>query len=105
MCMAHMQIDAQKRETRAAMETLVEAEKEMESIHFEKRQLVAQWQSSLLAISRREKALTAIKAALQEQQEQEMSILNELGRFKKDIREQQVRVGELEWASESSSAC
>ena len=46
------QLEAQKRETRAAMETLVEAEAEMESVHFEKKQLVAQWKSSLLAIQK-----------------------------------------------------
>ena len=69
----------------------MEAEKEMEGIHFEKRQLVAQWQSSLLAISHREDALTAIKKAMHEQQEQEMSIVSEIGRFKKDIQAEQAR--------------
>ncbi len=46
------QLEAQKRETRAAMETLAEAETEMESVHFEKKQLVAQWKSSLVAIQK-----------------------------------------------------
>ncbi len=46
------QLEAQKRETRAALETLAEAEAEMESVHFEKKQLVAQWKSSLNAIAR-----------------------------------------------------
>ena len=72
------------------METLVEAEQEMDSIHFEKRQLIAQWHSSLLAITRREEALAAIKDAIHQQDEQERSIVNELGRFKKDAQEQQV---------------
>jgi chromosome segregation ATPase len=87
-----MQVDAQKAETRAATETLVEAEQEMDAIHFEKRQLTAQWRSSLLAITRREEALAAIKAAIHEQEEQERSIANELARFKKDIQEQQARI-------------
>jgi coiled-coil domain-containing protein 40 len=72
------------------METLVEAEKEMESVHFEKRQLLSQWNSSLLAISSRESALAAVKAAIHEQQEQDLSISNEIHRFKKDALEQQV---------------
>ena len=42
----------QSRETRAALETLAEAEAEMESVHFEKKQLLAQWKSSLLAIQK-----------------------------------------------------
>ena len=46
------QLEAQKRETRAALETLAEAEAEMEGVHFEKKQLVAQWKSSLLAIQK-----------------------------------------------------
>ncbi len=46
------QVEAQSRETRAALETLAEAEAEMASVHFEKKQLVAQWRSSLLAISK-----------------------------------------------------
>jgi coiled-coil domain-containing protein 40 len=85
-----MQVQAQKGETRAALETLMEAEREMESIHFEKRQLVAQWHSSLLAIGQREEALAAIKNSIRQQEEQERSITNELSRFKKDIKEQQV---------------
>jgi coiled-coil domain-containing protein 40 len=86
-----LQVDAQKAETRAALETLMEAEQEMDSIHFEKRQLTAQWRSSLLAITRREEALAAIKAAIGAQEEQERSIASELHRFRKDIQEQQAR--------------
>ncbi len=51
------QYDAQKRETRAAKEMLAGAEAEMEGIHFEKKQLTAQWQSSLIATQRRDQAL------------------------------------------------
>ncbi len=51
------QLDAQKHETRAARETLAEAEAEMDGIHFEKKQLVAQWRSCITAIERRDEAL------------------------------------------------
>lgn len=87
---ACLQVDAQKAETRAAMETLLEAEHEMDAVHQEKRQLTAQWRSSVLAITRREEALAAIKEAVIKQEEQERSIANELLRFKKDVREQLV---------------
>lgn len=46
------QLTAQQHETRAAKETLAEAEREMESVHFEKKQLLAQWRGSLNAIQR-----------------------------------------------------
>ena len=51
------QYEAQRRETRAAKEMLAAAEAEMEGVHFEKRQLTAQWQSSLIATQRRDEAL------------------------------------------------
>lgn len=46
------QVEAQARETRAALETLAEAEAEMSGVHFEKQQLVAQWKSSITAIAK-----------------------------------------------------
>lgn len=46
------QLTAQQRETRAAKEMLAEAESEMEAVHFEKKQLLAQWKGSLTAIQR-----------------------------------------------------
>lgn len=51
------QCEAQMRESRAAKEMLAGAEAEMEGIHFEKKQLTAQWQSSLIATQRRDQAL------------------------------------------------
>ena len=51
------QYESQRRETRAAKEMLAGAEAEMEGIHFEKKQLTAQWQSSLIATQRRDEAL------------------------------------------------
>lgn len=51
------QYENQQRETRAAREMLAEAQAEMEGVHFEKKQLTAQWQSSLIATQRRDQAL------------------------------------------------
>ena len=51
------QHENQQRETRAARELLAEAQAEMEGVHFEKKQLTAQWQSSLIATQRRDQAL------------------------------------------------
>jgi hypothetical protein len=46
------QLEAQRLETRAAQELLAQAEAEMESVHFEKKKLVARWKSSLNAVAR-----------------------------------------------------
>ena len=51
------QYESQRRETRAAKELLAGAQAEMEGIHFEKKQLTTQWQSSLIATQRRDEAL------------------------------------------------
>jgi hypothetical protein len=46
------QLTEQRHETRAARETLAQAESDMEAVHFEKKQLLAQWNGSLAAIQR-----------------------------------------------------
>lgn len=89
------QHEAQKRETRAAMETLAEAEGEMESVQFEKKQLVAQWKSSINAIQKRDEALSAIQSSLKEQQEHERSMDAEFAGYKRDIIKQQVQNEQL----------
>jgi septal ring factor EnvC (AmiA/AmiB activator) len=72
------QLAAQANETRAARDTLAEAESEMEAINFEKKQLVQQWKSSLLGMARRDEALQATEDALRKQREQEMAIDTEV---------------------------
>ncbi|MEW5300344.1 MAG: hypothetical protein WDW36_003280 [Sanguina aurantia] len=89
------QAEAQRRETRAAMETLAEAETEMESVHFEKKQLVAQWRGSLLAIQRRDEALSAIQDSVREQQQQALSIEQEIAGYRKDVVREAVRGEQL----------
>lgn len=84
------QLEAQRRETRAALETLAEAEAEMENVHFEKKQLLAQWKSSLLAIQKRDEALSAIQDGMREQQQQELSLVLEIDGYKKDIVKEQL---------------
>lgn len=59
------QLQAQQRETKAAVETLHDASTEMEAIQFEKRQLVNQWKSSLIGLQRRDDMLNQIETAIQ----------------------------------------
>ena len=58
------QLQAQQKETSAAMETLQDAATEMEAIQFEKRQLVNQWKSSLIGLTRREDILNQVESAI-----------------------------------------
>eukprot|EP00877_Chromochloris_zofingiensis_P014228 jgi/Chrzof1/9059/Cz03g34170.t1 len=89
------QLVSQQKETRAAQETLAEAEADMQGVHFEKKQLVAQWKSSLNAIQKRDEALAAIQDAMREQQQQELSLDTEIQGFKKDITKEQLRNEQL----------
>ena len=83
------QLEAQRRETRAAQETLVEAEREMDAINFEKKQLAAQWKSALIGIARRDEALQATEDAVRRQREQEMAIESEIEGYKRSIKGEQ----------------
>jgi chromosome segregation ATPase len=76
-------------ETTAARNTLKEAEAEMDAIHFEKKQLVQQWKSSLIGISRRDEALQATEEALRKQHEQEASIVTEMQGYRRALKEVQ----------------
>eukprot|EP00775_Hariotina_reticulata_P007189 gene7189-7403_t len=89
------QLKEQQHETRAAKETLTEAEKEMEGVHFEKKQLLAQWKGSLNAILRRDEALAAIQESIRAQQQQELSIDMEIQGYKKDINTEQIKNEQL----------
>jgi septal ring factor EnvC (AmiA/AmiB activator) len=64
------QLLSQREETDAAGSTLADANREMEQIAFEKKQLLNQWRSALLGMQRRDEALQATLTAIQKQREQ-----------------------------------
>jgi len=72
------QLAAQREETRTATATLGDAEKEMEQISYEKKQLLAQWKSVLIAMQQRNEALQATMDAINRQREQEAAIEGEI---------------------------
>lgn len=53
-------IEAQKRESKIANLALCEADVEMGSIHYEKRQLTFEWNSTLVVLIRCDKAIKVI---------------------------------------------
>lgn len=85
------QVESQKVETRGAMDVLKEAGQEMERIRFEKKQLIAQWKSSLLAVERRDEHLQSIQKAVHDLNQEEQTINGEISSFKQSIRKEQDR--------------
>ncbi|CAJ0945894.1 unnamed protein product, partial [Ranitomeya imitator] len=57
------QVSAQREDTKAAREAVAEANMEIEAIGFEKKQLLQQWNSSLIGMTRRDEAYAAIQEA------------------------------------------
>uniref|UniRef100_A0A667XWF1 Coiled-coil domain 40 molecular ruler complex subunit n=1 Tax=Myripristis murdjan TaxID=586833 RepID=A0A667XWF1_9TELE len=64
IAMYEAQTIAQAKETQAAMEALSEAQMEMDSLSMERKQLLQQWDSSLLGMRKQDEAFTAMQHAL-----------------------------------------
>ncbi|CCW63074.1 unnamed protein product [Phytomonas sp. EM1] len=94
------QIEAQRKETKVARDTLAEAMGEIEAINVEKKQLAQQWKSSLIGIQRRHDAMKKTEEALHAQKEALQTLENEISRYRSDIRKEQAENGKLnEFAS------
>lgn len=89
------QLESQRGETSAAEETLAEAAKEMDMINFEKKQLLQQWKSSLVAMQRRDEALQATNDALAQQKQAELAIDSEMEGYRQSIGKEQARSSRL----------
>merc|ERR1712166_268353 len=83
------QLESQKQETKAAADTLHEASEEMQAINYEKRTLLQQWKSSLIALQRRDEALQQTEAELRNQRETLLTIETEISGYKKSIQQEQ----------------
>merc|ERR1711865_358476 len=83
------QLEPQKQETKAAADTLHEASEEMIAISYEKRTLLQQWKSSLIALQRRDEALQQTEAELRNQRETLLTIETEISGYKKSIQQEQ----------------
>ncbi|KAI5056554.1 hypothetical protein GOP47_0028372 [Adiantum capillus-veneris] len=83
---------AQKRETQVARDALSEAEIEMEIIHSEKKQIMAQWRSSLVVLARCDEAVQGLINAIQKQKEQELAIQGEKHSLRKAVKKEHAKV-------------
>eukprot|EP00884_Botryococcus_braunii_P018105 jgi/Botrbrau1/4979/Bobra.0396s0007.2 len=80
------QLEAQVGEIRAAEETLSLAESEVAGVQQEKKRLLSQWQSTLLAIQFRDDALRALAVEAGEQQAQQQTFTVEAARCERDAK-------------------
>jgi len=85
------QLLAQKEETNAAGNTLGDANREMEQIQFEKKQLLSQWRSALIGMQRRDEALQTTIDAIRKQQEQDQALDGEMLGIRKALVKAQER--------------
>eukprot|EP00842_Homolaphlyctis_polyrhiza_P000468 jgi/Hompol1/1421/HPOL_005591-RA len=88
--MYETQLQAQQRETKAALLTLQDAATEMEAIQFEKRQLLNQWKSSLIGLQRRDDVLLQIEKGIEKNNEAIASMTREISGFRRALRKAQV---------------
>jgi len=80
------QLISQRNESAAAAQTLADANREMEAIQFEKKQLLTQWKTALIGMQRRDEALQATEEALRKQREQELALDSEMAGVRKAIK-------------------
>ncbi|KAF3687185.1 Coiled-coil domain-containing protein 40 [Channa argus] len=89
IAMYEAQARAQAQETQAAKEALSLAEMEMESLMLARKQLLQQWNSSLVGMRKRDEAFSAMQAALREVQHQVIVLDREIEGYKKSTTEEQ----------------
>ncbi|XP_043097267.1 coiled-coil domain-containing protein 40 [Puntigrus tetrazona] len=84
-----VQIVAQTEQTKAAKEALSEAQLELDSVVVERRQLLQQWNSSLLMMRRRDETYTAMQEELRLTNDQVRSLDTEIEGYKKSITQEE----------------
>ncbi|XP_067860206.1 coiled-coil domain-containing protein 40 isoform X2 [Heptranchias perlo] len=89
VAMYEAQYAAQVEETKAARNTVAEAITEIEAIGFEKKQLIEQWNSSLIGMQRRDEAYAAMQEAVRQSKHQVETLKTELQAYKSFIMKQE----------------
>ncbi|KAF0037900.1 hypothetical protein F2P81_010774 [Scophthalmus maximus] len=91
IAMYEAQTSAQAEETQAAKQAHSEAEMEMESLVMVRRQLLQQWNSSLVGMRRRDEAFCALQEAVRTKEHQVILLDREIEGYKKSTTEEQER--------------
>ncbi|XP_075034039.1 coiled-coil domain-containing protein 40 [Mixophyes fleayi] len=101
------QISAQREDTKAVREAVSEANMEIETICVEKKQLMQQWNSSLIGMTRRDEAYAAVQEALSLAKQELLSMDTEIEVYKKSVTKEEERNEKLAYRlnrAESDSA-
>ena len=69
---------------------MVEAQKDMENVHYEKKQLVSVWKSSLVYLQQKDEALQNVERNLQMHTQRVLELRNENGVLSKRLLKEQV---------------
>ncbi|XP_078427175.1 coiled-coil domain-containing protein 40 isoform X3 [Cetorhinus maximus] len=89
IAMYEAQYVAQAEETKAARKTVAEATTEIEVIGYEKKQLLEQWNSSLIGMQRRDEAYAAMQEAVRQSKHQLDTLKTEMQAYKNFIMKQE----------------
>ncbi|XP_053714250.1 coiled-coil domain-containing protein 40-like [Synchiropus splendidus] len=87
--MYQVQTEALAEETQAARESLSEVKMETQSLAMVRKQLLQQWNNSLLVLKRRDEAFTAMQAAISEVEHQVILLDRQLEGYKKSTIQEQ----------------
>ncbi|XP_067914336.1 coiled-coil domain-containing protein 40 [Heterodontus francisci] len=89
IAMFEAQYVAQAEETKEARKTVAEATTEIEAIGYEKKQLIEQWNSSLIGMQRRDEAYAAMQEAVRQSKHQLDTLKTEMQAYKNFIMKQE----------------
>ncbi|XP_078081715.1 coiled-coil domain-containing protein 40 [Mustelus asterias] len=89
IAMYDAQYVAQAEETKVARKTVAEATTEIEAIGYEKKQLLEEWNSSLIGMQRRDEAYSAMQKAVRQSKHQLDTLKTEMHAYKNFIMKQE----------------
>jgi chromosome segregation ATPase len=87
--MYESQTKAQQEEYHATQDALAEAQTEMQALNLEQKQLLQQWNSSVIGMKRRDEALSAMNTAVNLQVDRLQSLSTEIDGYKRSIAKEQ----------------
>lgn len=89
IAMYESQTKAQQEEYHATQDALAEAQTEMQALNLEQKQLLQQWNSSVIGMKRRDEALSAMNTAVNLQVDRLQSLSTEIDGYKRSIAKEQ----------------
>jgi len=79
------QLKSQALETKAAEDTLREANDEMQATQFEKKHVVQSWNSTIISLQRRDEAFQSMQDSIKSKQEEQLAIRSEIQGYRSSV--------------------